>query len=407
VTVRCTFEGDASRLRGWVAAWQALAKRALEPNPFFEPWFLLPALRHLPELASVTSDAGCGVLFIEEQDGALIGVVPLRLEPLRALTGRIPLPLMRARVLTHKYSFCHTPLVDRAGGARAIAALLGWCRARRAPVLELEDTYADGPVHELLLEEARHLGSAATFVRGAHERAVFLPRADASAFLAAAMTPKRRRDLERRERQLRAAGHLETPELGPGPGPDAELVPFVDGFLALEAAGWKGAAGTAFASAATDRDFFVEAVRAGHAEGRVWFQTVELDGATIASLLSFVAGASAYSWKICYDERMARYSPGVYVEVLNLRRLHERPQITWMDSGARPDHPMVNRLWPDRKRIETRWFATGGALPAAFVRSLPLAARLKTRLTTLRRRPDPGPVPSAGEPPPEASGAPH
>jgi len=400
VTVRCTFEGDVSRLRGWVAAWQALAERALEPNPFFEPWFLLPALRHLPELAS---DAGCGLLFIEEEGGALIGVVPLQLEPLRALAGRVRLPLMRARVLTHKYSFCHTPLVDRAAGARALAALLDWCRARRAPVLELEDTYADGPVHELLLEEARRLGSA-TFVRGAHERAVFLPRADASAYLAAAMSPKRRRDLERRERQLRAAGQLETPELGPGPGPDAELVPFVDGFLALEAAGWKGAAGTAFASTAADRGFFVEAVRAGHAEGRVWFQTVVLDGATIASLLSFVAGASAYSWKICYDERVAKYSPGVYVEVLNLRRLHARPQIAWMDSGARPDHPMVNRLWPDRKRIETRWFATGGVLPATFVRALPLALRLKTRLTSLRRRP--APRPTTAKPPPDEDNPP-
>ena len=125
---------------------------------------------------------------------------------------------------------------------------------------------------------------------------------------------------------------------------------------------------------------------------------MELDGATIASLLSFVAGASAYSWKICYDERMAKYSPGVYVEVLNLRRLHLRPQIAWMDSGARPDHPMVNRLWPDRKRIETRWFATGGVLPATFLRALPLAIRLKTRLATLRRRPAPRPTTAEGHP---------
>ena len=39
-------------LRDWkqitgadLAAWQALALRAAEPNPFFEPWYLMPALR--------------------------------------------------------------------------------------------------------------------------------------------------------------------------------------------------------------------------------------------------------------------------------------------------------------------------------------------------------------------------
>ena len=29
----------------FVTAWERLVARAAEPNPFFEPWFLLPALR--------------------------------------------------------------------------------------------------------------------------------------------------------------------------------------------------------------------------------------------------------------------------------------------------------------------------------------------------------------------------
>lgn len=391
--MRCTFETDLVRLAERAAAWQRLAERALEPNPFFEPWFLLPALRHLPEVnANAHAGAGAGVLFIEEeqpasQDAAkLTAVVPLRFEAVR-VAGKVRLPLHRVRLLTHDFSFCHTPLVDPdpATAARALAALLDWCRARRAPILELDDIYAEGRVRALLLEEAARR-KLPTFERATYERAVFLPRADASAYLAAAMAPRRRRDIERRERQLRAAGRVECLEAGPAGNTAVDVTPFLRRFLALEGAGWKGEAGTAFDSTPATRDFFLAAITAGYAQGRVWFQTVELDGATIASLLSFVAGGSSYSWKICYDERLSRFSPGVYVEVLNLRRLHERPGISWMDSGARPDHPMVNRLWPDRKRLESRWIATGGVLPSALVRALPLATRLKARLDRVRRR---------------------
>ena len=393
--VRCSFETDLPRLEGRAGAWQALAEQALEPNPFFEPWFLLPALRHLPE---VGLGVGAGVLFLEEEDdGTLIGVVPLRLEPLRlgkvglgkVRLEELRLPLHRARLLTHDYSFCHIPLVspDPATATRALVALLDWCRSRRAPILELDDLYAEGPVRALLLEEMGRRGLP-SFVRATHERAIFFPRADgdADAYLAAAMAPKRRRDVDRRERQLQAAGRVECPEAGPAGQHPGDVAPFVRSFLALEAAGWKGEARTAFDSTPATRAFFVESVTRGHERGRIWFQTVELDGVTIASLLSFVARETSYSWKICYDERMAKYSPGVYVEVVNLRRLHQRTGIAWMDSGARPDHPMVNRLWPDRRRIETRWVATGGVLPSALVRALPMATRLKARLDRARQK---------------------
>src|SRR5438105_4944855 len=44
-------------------AWQDLAGRALEPNPFYEPWFLIPALRHvLPD-----QEGTIAVLAIEDR----------------------------------------------------------------------------------------------------------------------------------------------------------------------------------------------------------------------------------------------------------------------------------------------------------------------------------------------------
>ena len=37
---------DSDRLFEHIPAWEDLAAAALEPNPFYEHWVLLPALRH-------------------------------------------------------------------------------------------------------------------------------------------------------------------------------------------------------------------------------------------------------------------------------------------------------------------------------------------------------------------------
>ncbi len=359
--LRAWFERDVGKLASEAARWQALAAQALEPNPFYEPWFVLPALRLLPELAR-----DCGVLFVEE-DRKIVGALPLVLGPWRR-----GVPWKRARFLTHKYSFCHTPLLSRSCAAGAWQAMLEWCRDAHAPVLELEHIYGDGPFHRLAAR------GSTSFLRAQHDRAFFVPNVDAEAYQAAAMSAKHRREIARRERNLFAAGKLELPELGLGH--DGPIAPFIEGFLALEAAGWKGTGHTAFANRDRDRKFFIEVVQGGHEQGRIWFENATLDGKLIASLLNFVAGPGSYSWKICYDEKLSKLSPGVFIEIVNLRRLHERRQIEWMDSGATPDHPMLNRLWLDRKPIETRWLSTGGRASGWFLTALPWVQRARALL---------------------------
>src|SRR3954465_8798122 len=36
---------DEASLSGYLQAWEELAAEAIEPNPFYESWMLLPALR--------------------------------------------------------------------------------------------------------------------------------------------------------------------------------------------------------------------------------------------------------------------------------------------------------------------------------------------------------------------------
>jgi hypothetical protein len=62
---------DIEDLRPWVAAWDDLAALALEPNPFFEPWAVMPALRHFRGSRDVH------VLLVTDGQDRLNAVLPL------------------------------------------------------------------------------------------------------------------------------------------------------------------------------------------------------------------------------------------------------------------------------------------------------------------------------------------
>ena len=80
-----------------VAAWDALADRASEPNPFYESWYLLPSLRHLA--------ADVAILRFE-RDGMLAGLLPV-VRPSRYY--RYPFPHLGNWL--HPNMFCGAPLV--------------------------------------------------------------------------------------------------------------------------------------------------------------------------------------------------------------------------------------------------------------------------------------------------------
>ena len=57
-----------------------------------------------------------------------------------------------------------------------------------------------------------------------------------------------------------------------------------------------------------------------------------------------------FSFKTCFHEDYARYSPGVLLQREALHLLEQR-KIEWIDSCAAPDHPMIDSLWQERRPI--------------------------------------------------------
>jgi hypothetical protein len=78
-----------------------------------------------------------------------------------------------------------------------------------------------------------------------------------------------------------------------------------------------------------------------------------LDGKVIACLIVFVEASIAYTWKTSYDEAFAAYSPGTLLMIEVTRQHLEDPNIEATDSCGVPDHPVMSRLWTQRKPLGT------------------------------------------------------
>ena len=364
---------DLNLLEDYVQAWEELAEEALEENPFYEPWMLLPALRGLARGKDLRVVL---VLSMEKDKPVLCGVFPLER---RARYKRLPVAAFS--LWQHLYCALCTPLI-RIGCARdCLNTFLDWLSSEfDGPLMEFNFVSGDGPFHELLneclLERAYSRLVIETF-----ERAMFRPLESADDYLRVAISSRHRKDMRRKQRRLSETGRIEWDELEA----DGDADRWIEEFLALEMSSWKGKQGGAFACEEANRNYFIAIAKEAFKRGRLLMSAMRLDGRPIAQKFSLIAGRGAFAFKIAYDENHAHFSPGMLLEVENIRRLHARPEIEWMDSCAAPIH-FINRLWHDRRTIQTVLVSTG-ARPASIVVSLiPFLRRINRAFRAYSRR---------------------
>lgn len=379
----------AQALSTWVAAWQDLADKACEPNVFYEPWMLLPALEAFaptpaPEFHLVFAP-GRGP---DTSKPLLCGLFPL-------VRGR-SYKGVRTQVLKswrHLYCPLGTPLLRRGQEAETLHALLDFYRTRRggATLLELNCVSGDGPFGRALVEVFCDRGTT-TFMDEIWTRAFLRPRAGASGedYLKDSMTGKRRKEFRRKEHRLADEGLVQYTQLERETEgethPGAALESYLADFLRLEASGWKGEAGSAFSCEASHQQFFRTIATEAHARGRLILSTLRVNGDAIAAKCDFRAGTGAFAFKIGFDEKWSRFSPGVLLELEIVRRLHNQSAVRWMDSCAVRDHPMINRLWQERRTLQTLVIATGRGRGEFVVAGLSLMRHFKRMVRRTRKQ---------------------
>ena len=156
-----------------------------------------------------------------------------------------------------------------------------------------------------------------------------------------------RKELSRRYRLLTAA-------LGEEPVlVDRTMDPAAwEAFLAMEDTGWKAEHGTALRSKPADAAFFRRMCAGMSASGHLELVSLEGGGQTIAMECHLLDGRSLFSFKIAHDPAFRRFSPGTQLKVRVIDRLHEQG-FDVGDSCASPTNTHMNRLWPERRRIQT------------------------------------------------------
>lgn len=323
-----------------LAAWRDLADRALEPNVFMDPSFAAPAAIHLPSSQRPE--------FVAVWEG--IGFDPRgRMIALAALQSR-PSMLTRGLALgwVHPHAALGAPLVDRLAAARAIDALFDWVARdpREWTGLVLPRLVRSGPLFEMLVARAaaadRSWSAAALF-----QRAVLRNERRSDDDAARGASKKRLKEHNRLLARLGERGRLEIRSVSDASDIRREL----EVFLALESTGWKGRRGTALLSSAGDAAFTRVMARLMARRAQCRIDSLTLDGRPLAMAILIESAGRSYFWKTAYDEDFAAYSPGALLARALVDRQLAQPGIDLTDSCAIADHPMIDRIWPDRQTM--------------------------------------------------------
>ncbi len=331
---RITVEPVAA-LAADAAAWDALAAGAVAPHPFYTRPVVAAHRDHglcHPRLSAV----------IVREDGRIAALLPFALRP--DITG---LGAAIAQPFHSPYVTATTPLVADGPGLEGRLdalveglALASGGRPWRWPLLATEGRPGAGLL--AAMERAGwQVGIVASF-----ERPVLDRRADYDAFLAGHPHKSRLKDLRRRRRRLEEAGTLTLESTTEGPALERAL----EDFLAVEAAGWKGEAGTALRSRPQTEAFARALFRPQGDPVSVRADLLRLDGRTVAASLALISGGTAYLLKTAYDETLRAQAPGLVLEEAIVRALHADGFAGRLDSATLPGSALES-LYPERETI--------------------------------------------------------
>ncbi|MEZ5940044.1 MAG: GNAT family N-acetyltransferase [Planctomycetaceae bacterium] len=353
--------------------WQDLADSAVESNSFYEPWFMLPAFEHLSE-----GNEQWRILIVERD-------APNGIE----WCGFFPFVLQRGKLTLWKHMQCFltVPLVRTEESHEILELVFKTLRYNTAMpgVVRFPLLNTSGPFYSTYIDVARAL-LLTEYVKDRYTRAVLdIGEATRSSdgglgWLKQRVGGHHLRELRRQHRRLSESGALEYRDLQNRD----QLTMWVTWFLEMEADGWKGRDGTALASSPGEKKFFQEFIQNGFQSGAVELCGLFLCGEPIAMKVILRTGAGGFAFKIAFREDLAKYSPGVQLQLEFVKEFLNDTSRHWMDSCASANHPMINRLWSGRRSMQDLVVSTGRPASNLFISALPFARELFRMMTGIK-----------------------
>ena len=319
-----------------------LSWRAAEPNIFFNPRFLAPAMPRLEDRE---------IRFMVMRDETDARSRMRLLMPFSVEKPGLGLGPEILRAWSSPFAPLGTPLVDRddpVGVLDDMLDILGRKHLKLPEVLVIPDIAENGPVASALRIAAigRNLAVSMT---GRKTRPVLVTGQEPEAYLKQSVTPHHLRGYSRLLRRLAEQGQVTFDEARE----PADVRRRTEEFLALETKGWKGRSGTAMTIDRYRAAFTREALYNLAQRDMCRIHSLDLNGKAIASLVVLREAGMGYTWKTAYDETYAKWSPGALLMLDTTKRLLDDPNIERADSLAVPDHPVMSRLWKERETMVT------------------------------------------------------
>lgn len=345
---------DEAALADEAVAWDDLVARALEPHPHFS--------RHVIGAHRRSGLAPTDLRFVTVWRGQrLDAALPFRLRrDISALGAKAGRPFLSPYMPSSApLVAADEPLEDTLALFVAGLAEASGGRAWRWPLLT-----TSGRLGTALLAAMRVAGWRIETV-ASFERPVLVRRAGYDACLKDHPHKGRLKDLRRRHRRLSERGALDLATATEG----KPLADAVEAFLALEAAGWKGTAGTAMSARPETADLAREVFADRGGPVTVRADTLRLDGRPLAISLALIAGGTAALLKTAYDETERASAPGLVLEGEIVRALHESTFADRLDSATLAGSALES-LYPERETV-----AEIVAVPPGGAGLLPVARR--------------------------------
>ena len=358
---------QAKQLSEYEQRWRELSDTSIVPNAFYEPWTLLPALEHL----AAKQDLHFLLIFGPTRKN---GTEPLwGFFPLHIQNSYLGLPVKVMAFWQHIYCFLTVPLIDQSHALEVLEMFWNWFESNpfSCKLLDTNLFLAEGPLHPIWTDFL--IGRYAATL-SEYPRAFFTPQGTVEAYLLSAVRKKHYDEFLRLERRFSEQGRLEYHQVET----INEMDSFIDDFLRLEASGWKGRpGGGAFALDQRDASYLRNIIRNGFLERRVKLLTLSFNGKVVAMKFNLMTGDGGFTFKIAFDEEYSKYSPGLLLELENIRRAFNDPEIHWLDSCALARHPMADRIWKERRMIRQSLISDNSRAGNFWISAFPLLRWVK------------------------------
>jgi CelD/BcsL family acetyltransferase involved in cellulose biosynthesis len=330
----------------FIAQWRALATRALEPNVYLSPHFVLPALQHLGSADQTR------IIAISRQSGENSLLVGLGVFQFTPPSRHFPFTCLTAFQSVHSY--LSGLLADRNHAEPAVEKFFEFVTRPSAPWhgVKFRDCETAGPVFALMQTAARKC-RATWHPTGEFQRAVLRPRDCGTPAYAVALERCPGKDWRRKVNRMIESGEATWRFLAGNECDDAAVLRF----LALEDRDWAREEGTSLRAAGHEA-FFRDMCDGMAGDGQLFITELIINDQVVASACNFRVGTSGFAFKIGWDQSFAKLKPGIVNELMLIREAPTVcPEITSIDSGSTAGS-FIEGMWPERVTIGSGMFAT-------------------------------------------------